>query len=367
MTDVATGLDLTPHPGGAPLGRQVLTQASMEARLMLRNGEQLLLAVVIPVLILVGGVTAGKHLDLKLTDPRPLVDIFTPGVIALAVMSTSFTSLAIATDNVDKDQLRTPRRWDIGFVRRFMVVFGLVSSAFDFVTFGFLILFAAATAQNFQTAWFVESLVTELAIVLVVRTRKAFWQSRPSALLWWLTVAVGLFAIAIPYLPGAAWFGFEPLSMPVMGGLELTRSIRRAAVHPDRRVPNPQVPVVIITGHRSEADVQQARRAGVNEFVIKPFTPAGLLSRIQLVLMRPRPFVVSEDYIGPDRRRLNAGRGVRTGGRADGRFRPCSLPHSASRVGFTRCRRRTGTPAVRRRTAARSCAGPSPSRSRPPS
>jgi len=93
----AVRLDLTPRPGGAPFGRQVLAQASMEARLMLRNGEQLLLAVVVPVLILVGGVTAGEHLSLKLTDPRPLVDIFTPGVIALAVMSTSFTSLAIAT------------------------------------------------------------------------------------------------------------------------------------------------------------------------------------------------------------------------------------------------------------------------------
>jgi ABC-2 type transport system permease protein len=112
MTDVATGLDLTPRPGGAPLARQVLAQASMEARLMLRNGEQLLLAVVIPVLILVGGVTAGKHLDLKLTDPRPLVDIFTPGVIALAVMSTSFTSLAIAT----------------GFERRYGVIKRLGSS-----------------------------------------------------------------------------------------------------------------------------------------------------------------------------------------------------------------------------------------------
>jgi ABC-2 type transport system permease protein len=97
MTDLQPGLDLTARPGSAPLGRQVLAQASMEARLMLRNGEQLLLAVVIPVLILVGGVTAGEHLNLKLTDTRPLVDIFTPGVIALAVMSTSFTSLAIAT------------------------------------------------------------------------------------------------------------------------------------------------------------------------------------------------------------------------------------------------------------------------------
>jgi CheY-like chemotaxis protein len=96
---------------------------------------------------------------------------------------------------------------------------------------------------------------------------------------------------------------FSDWSMPVMGGLELTRSIRRAAVQPDRRVPNPQVPVIIVTGHRSAVDVETARRAGVNEFVIKPFTPAALLSRIQLVLSKPRPFIISEVYIGPDRRR----------------------------------------------------------------
>ena len=96
---------------------------------------------------------------------------------------------------------------------------------------------------------------------------------------------------------------FSDWNMPRMGGLELTRLIRRAAVQPDRTIPNPQVPVIIVTGNRSEADVQLARKAGVNEFVIKPFTPAGLLSRIQLVLQKPRPFIVSADYIGPDRRR----------------------------------------------------------------
>jgi len=96
---------------------------------------------------------------------------------------------------------------------------------------------------------------------------------------------------------------FSDWAMPVMDGLALTRSIRQAAVRPDRRIPNPEVPVIVVTGHRSEADVRMARKAGVNEFVIKPFTPAGLLSRIQLVLSKPRPFIVSEDYIGPDRRR----------------------------------------------------------------
>lgn len=85
----------TPRPGGAPLPRQVLAQARMEARLLLRNGEQLLLAVVIPVIVLIGGVAAIDRVGL-VTGERP-VDLLTPGVIALAVMSTAFTSLAIAT------------------------------------------------------------------------------------------------------------------------------------------------------------------------------------------------------------------------------------------------------------------------------
>jgi ABC-2 type transport system permease protein len=85
----------TPAPGAAPLPRMVVAQARMEARLMLRNGEQLLLAVVIPVLVLVGMVRGADRLGLDYD--HPVVDVVTPGVLALAVMSTSFTSLAIAT------------------------------------------------------------------------------------------------------------------------------------------------------------------------------------------------------------------------------------------------------------------------------
>lgn len=100
----------TPMPGAAPLPRQILAQASMEARLMLRNGEQLLLAVVIPVIVLIGGVQGADHVGL--TFKHPPVDVFTPGVLALAVMSTAFTSLAIAT----------------GFERRYGVIKRLGSS-----------------------------------------------------------------------------------------------------------------------------------------------------------------------------------------------------------------------------------------------
>lgn len=85
-----------PQPGGAPLASQVRAQATMEARLMLRNGEQLLLALVIPVMALVGGVAGAERLGIDLDGHRP-VDVLTPGVLALAVMSTAFTSIAIAT------------------------------------------------------------------------------------------------------------------------------------------------------------------------------------------------------------------------------------------------------------------------------
>jgi ABC-2 type transport system permease protein len=88
-------LDLSPAPGAAPLSRQVRAQASMEVRLLLRNGEQLLLAVVIPVLALVAGVAGASRVGLDLSHRA--VDELTPGVLALAILSTSFTSVAIAT------------------------------------------------------------------------------------------------------------------------------------------------------------------------------------------------------------------------------------------------------------------------------
>jgi ABC-2 type transport system permease protein len=84
-----------PAPSAASLPRMVAAHARMETRLLLRNGEQVLLAVVIPLIVLVGGISAADHFDL--TFSHSAIDTLTPGVLALAVMSTSFTSLAIAT------------------------------------------------------------------------------------------------------------------------------------------------------------------------------------------------------------------------------------------------------------------------------
>lgn len=87
-------LDFAPRPGAAPLGRMVVAQTMMETRLLMRNGEQLLLALVIPLLLLVAGTEATRIVDL---GPGRPIDIVTPGVLALAILSSSFTSLAIAT------------------------------------------------------------------------------------------------------------------------------------------------------------------------------------------------------------------------------------------------------------------------------
>jgi Mg2+-importing ATPase len=131
-------------------------------------------------------------------------------------------SMAISTDNVDAERIATSQRWQITGVRRFMVVFGLLSSFFDLLTFLVLLEGFGANEATFQTAWFVVSLLTELVVVLVLRTQGPAWRSTPGRLLLWTTVAVGALALAVPYLgPFAAAFDFMPLPWPLIGTLAL--------------------------------------------------------------------------------------------------------------------------------------------------
>jgi CheY-like chemotaxis protein len=96
---------------------------------------------------------------------------------------------------------------------------------------------------------------------------------------------------------------FVDWQMPGMDGLELTRTIRRAALAPNAAIPDPKAPIIMLTGRRSQADVEAARLAGVDAFVAKPFTPGAILSRIRIVTSESREFVVAPDFVGPDRRR----------------------------------------------------------------
>jgi Mg2+-importing ATPase len=129
-------------------------------------------------------------------------------------------SIAIASDTVEPGQLRTAQRMSVADIQRFMLVFGLVSSAFDLLTFGVLLQVFKADQGTFQTAWFVESLLTELAVVMVLRTQGPAWRSRPAALLAWTTAAVIAVALLTPYLGAlSGLFDFKPLSPVLLGSL----------------------------------------------------------------------------------------------------------------------------------------------------
>jgi Mg2+-importing ATPase len=133
--------------------------------------------------------------------------------ILLNNLLSDLPSLTISTDNVDAEHLLKAQHWRIGDVQRFMIVFGLISSVFDLVTFGTLVWVLHAGEPLFQTVWFAISLLTELAVVLVLRTRGPAWRSRPGRLLLWTTVAAAAFALLVPFLgPLAALFGFVPVS-----------------------------------------------------------------------------------------------------------------------------------------------------------
>jgi Mg2+-importing ATPase len=132
---------------------------------------------------------------------------------------SDFPALAIAGDNVDPEWVETPRRWDIRSIRNFMIVFGLASSAFDFLTFGVLLFLVKATPEVFRSGWFIESLLTELLVALVVRTRRPFYRSRPGRWLLISTAIVTVLTFALPYLPLKALLGFVPLNASVMAWL----------------------------------------------------------------------------------------------------------------------------------------------------
>jgi Mg2+-importing ATPase len=131
-------------------------------------------------------------------------------------------SIAISSDRVDEDQLARPQHWDVHDLRRYMLVFGLVSTLFDLLTFWILLKVVHASEPLFQTAWFVVSLLTELAVLLVLRTHRPAWTSRPGTLLWTTTLVVAVVAVALPFVaPLASLFGLVPLPPALLASLLL--------------------------------------------------------------------------------------------------------------------------------------------------
>jgi Mg2+-importing ATPase len=154
-----------------------------------------------------------------------VASVFLPFLPLLAsqILLNNFLSdipaTAVAGDRVDPEWVARPRRWDTVFIRDYMLVFGLLSSVFDLLTFGALLWVFQAAPQEFRTGWFIESLLTELVIALVVRTRRPFYRSRPGNWLLISTVSVIAVALLLPYLSFSSIFGFVPLPASLMLGM----------------------------------------------------------------------------------------------------------------------------------------------------
>jgi P-type Mg2+ transporter len=136
-----------------------------------------------------------------------------PSQILLTNLLTDFPEITIATDRVDRELVNKPRRMDIKFIRNFMVVFGLLSSVFDYLTFGALLLLLHAQPEQFRTGWFIESTISASLVVLVVRTRQSIFHSKAGKYLFWATLATVATALIIPFTPLAPLLGFQALPL----------------------------------------------------------------------------------------------------------------------------------------------------------
>ncbi len=139
-----------------------------------------------------------------------------PKQILLNNFLSDFPAMAIATDRVDSDQLEKPQVWDIQFIRNFMIVFGIVSSFFDFLTFAALWFVLKAGPEEFRTGWFVESVMTEILIIVVLRTWRPFYKSKISRPLLIAMILVSIITLALPYSPLSALLGLKPLTWSLM-------------------------------------------------------------------------------------------------------------------------------------------------------
>jgi Mg2+-importing ATPase len=159
----------------------------------------------------------------------------TAGQILLNNFLSDVPAVGIADDSVDRELVDRPRRWDIRFIGRYMVEFGILSSVFDFLMFGALLGIFRAGPETFRTGWFVESLLTELVVALVMRTQRPFFRSRPGTLLLTSTVVLIAVAFAIPYLPFVDAFGFVPLPGTLLATILLITVLYVAATELQKR------------------------------------------------------------------------------------------------------------------------------------
>lgn len=144
-----------------------------------------------------------------------------PKQILLMNFITDFPYLSVASDNVDQEQLNKPGKWDLKFIRNYMVIFGIHSSIFDVITFLTLLYILKAKESAFQTSWFIESILTELFILFIIRTHKNFFKSKPGKYLCLLSIFGLILTLGLPYLTIAKDIGLLPLPFENLGAMLL--------------------------------------------------------------------------------------------------------------------------------------------------
>lgn len=150
----------------------------------------------------------------------PFLPLLPKQILSTNVL-TDMPEVQIADDVVDAEWISRPIRWDFRMIRRFMLLFGLISSTFDYLTFFVLLRVFRADAALFRSGWFVESVVSAALVVLIIRTSKPFFQSRVGKGLCFATVLSILAAIALPYTPLGALLGLVPLPASLLAALGL--------------------------------------------------------------------------------------------------------------------------------------------------
>jgi Mg2+-importing ATPase len=153
-----------------------------------------------------------------------------PIQILLNNLLYDFSEIAIPMDHVDDAMVARPRRWDLSIIRKFMFVLGPLSSIFDFITFALLIQMFTADDALFHTAWFVESLGTQVLVIFIIRTARPF-RNPPHPLLIASSLSAVFVAVIIPYLSIAAWLGFVPIPAALLAALTLLVVLYLLAVH----------------------------------------------------------------------------------------------------------------------------------------
>ncbi|MFN4148736.1 MAG: magnesium-translocating P-type ATPase [Rhodocyclaceae bacterium] len=141
-----------------------------------------------------------------------------PMQILLNNLLYDISEIPLPLDNVDSEEMAQPRRWDMHFIRNFMLTIGPISSLFDFLTFYLLMAVLEANETLFRTGWFVESIATQVLVIFVIRTRRNPLRSHPHPWLAATSLAVVALAMALPFTPAATWLGFTPLP-PLFFGL----------------------------------------------------------------------------------------------------------------------------------------------------